>query len=417
MKTKLINLVLLAGLVIAARAQTAAPVSGGGAAPPSAQPQSSEADLEKLVAPIALYPDPLLATLLPASAYPLDIVKAARFIANTNNIPKIDSQPWDSNVKALARFPDVIQKMNDDLDWTSSLGEAFANDQKSVMNAIQVMRDKAQEAGSLKTTPQQTVTVTNTVVQQTVNQQVVVVTNTVVQIVPTSPGVIYVPTYNPTIVYGTPVVYGAPTPGAVAAASVISFGVGMTMGAIMANNCNWHSGGVYVGPRGGVAWSGGYHGDVEVNRDVNRTVNRNVNRENVNNVNRNNFNNNNVNRNNVNNNNFNNYNGNRNTRQSTTANTGGQQKWQADPSRRETASGASPASRGWGGGNYSGQRDAFDNSGGASQAQSASQRGTTSRSGGQFNGAGQSSGGAQRSGGFQRSGGAQRSGGGFRGRR
>src|SRR5215469_3644661 len=120
------------------------------------------------------------------------------------------------------------------------------------MNAIQVMRNKAEDAGTLKTTPQQTVTVTNTVVQQTVNQEVVMVTNTIVQIVPTTPGVIYVPTYSPTVVYGTvvygtPVVYGAPAPGAVAAASAISFGVGMTMGAIMANNCNWHSGGVYVG--------------------------------------------------------------------------------------------------------------------------------------------------------------------------
>src|SRR5215469_13123037 len=108
------------------------------------------------------------------------------------------------------------------------------------MNAIQVMRNKAEDAGTLKTTPQQTVTVTNTVVQQTVNQEVVMVTNTIVQIVPTTPGVIYVPTYSPTVVYGTPVVYA--TPGAVAAASAISFGVGMTMGAIMANNCNWYRG-------------------------------------------------------------------------------------------------------------------------------------------------------------------------------
>src|SRR5215469_10445756 len=187
MKTKLqlIYTVFLAAFLATARAQTDAPASAGAAAPPSAPPQASEADLEKLVAPIALYPDPLLATLLPASVYPLDIVKAARFIADTNNIPKIDSQPWDENVKALARFPDVIKKMNDDLDWTSSLGDAFANDQKSVMNAIQVMRKKAEDAGSLKTTPEQTVTVTNTVVQQTVNQEVVMVTNTVVQIVPT----------------------------------------------------------------------------------------------------------------------------------------------------------------------------------------------------------------------------------------
>src|SRR5215469_17526433 len=119
MKTKLqlIYVVFLAAFVATVRAQTDAPASGGAAAPPSAPPQASEADLEKLVAPIALYPDPLLATLLPASAYPLDIVQAARFIKDTNNISKLDSQPWDSNVKALAQFPDVIQKMNDDIAW------------------------------------------------------------------------------------------------------------------------------------------------------------------------------------------------------------------------------------------------------------------------------------------------------------
>src|SRR3974377_525883 len=109
-------------------AQTADSPPANASAPPAAPPQRSEADLEKLVAPIALYPDPLLATLLPASAYPLEIVQAARFIKDTNNIAKVDSQPWDENVKALAKFPDVINKMNDDLDWTSNLGQAFVDD-------------------------------------------------------------------------------------------------------------------------------------------------------------------------------------------------------------------------------------------------------------------------------------------------
>src|SRR5215471_17580715 len=116
--------------------QTDSSPTANPSAPPSAPPQRSEADLEKLVAPIALYPDPLLATLLPASAYPVEIVQAARFVKDTNNISKVDSQPWSQSVKALCHFPDVLQKMNDDLSWTSDLGEAFVQDQKSVMNAI-----------------------------------------------------------------------------------------------------------------------------------------------------------------------------------------------------------------------------------------------------------------------------------------
>src|SRR5262252_5903983 len=108
---KIVKAGLLAILAVLASAvftyaQTAPAADANASAPPSAPPQRSEADLEKLVGPIALYPDPLLATLLPASAYPLEIVQCARFIKDTNNIAKLDSQPWDSNVKALAQFPD-----------------------------------------------------------------------------------------------------------------------------------------------------------------------------------------------------------------------------------------------------------------------------------------------------------------------
>src|SRR5215472_12296258 len=122
----LMGLVLVAG-VAACLGQTEAQAPTNPTGPASAPVQRSEADLEKLVAPIALYPDPLLATLLPASTYPLEIVQAARFIKDTNNIPKVDSQSWDQNVKALCHFPDVVAKMNDDLDWTSNLGQAFAD--------------------------------------------------------------------------------------------------------------------------------------------------------------------------------------------------------------------------------------------------------------------------------------------------
>ncbi|HRY49451.1 MAG TPA: DUF3300 domain-containing protein, partial [Candidatus Paceibacterota bacterium] len=241
------------------------------APPPAAPPKRTAADLENLVAPIALYPDPLIATILPASVYPLEIVQAARFVKDTNNLAKLDQQPWDENVKAAARVPEVIQKMNEDLQWTISLGEAFLAQDKELMDAIQVLRGKAQKAKTLQTTPQQIVTVTNIIVEKTIEQQVVVVTNTVVQIQPSNPEVIYVPQYNPTVVYAPPPTYVYDP-----YAPLVTFGVGMAVGAIIANNCDWHYGGVYVGHHGFVAWGGGgYHGDVDI--DINNNYNRNVN--------------------------------------------------------------------------------------------------------------------------------------------
>jgi len=113
----------------AAPSANAAPAANP-AAPPSAPPEKSDADLDKLVAAIALYPDPLLATVLPASAYPLEIVQAARFVKDTNNIAKLDTQPWDDNVKAVAKFPDVINQMNDNIQWTATLGTRSSTSRK-----------------------------------------------------------------------------------------------------------------------------------------------------------------------------------------------------------------------------------------------------------------------------------------------
>ena len=264
--------------------------------------------MEKLVAPIALYPDPLIATLLPASVYPLEIVQAARFVADTNNLAKLDAQPWDENVKAVARVPAVIKKMNDDLAWTVELGEAFLAQDKDVMDAIQSMRGKAQKAGTLQTSPQQIVTVTNVIVEKTVEQKVVVVTNTIVEIQPSNSSVVYVPTYNPTrSITRRPLMYVNPYP-------LLTFGAGMAMGAIIANNCDWHHGGCY-------------HGDVNV--DIDRNVNRNVNR-----------------------------NGNVNSATGARASsTSGQKKWQPDQSRLSKSGSPSAATsargteaRGWGSG-------------------------------------------------------------------
>ena len=309
------------------------------APPPSAPAKRSQADLEKLVAPIALYPDPLIATLLPASVYPLEIVQAARFVANTNNLANLDAQPWDDNVKAVARVPAVIQKMNDELSWTMDLGEAFLAQDKDVMDAIQNMRGKAQKAGTLRTSPQQIVVVTNTIIEKTVEQQLVFVTNTIVQIQPANPQVVYVPTYNPYTVYYPPpaYVYNPYAP-------LVTFGVGIAVGAIIANNCDWNHGGCY-------------HGNVNVNVNNNYNQNNNYNRNNNYNQN------NNYNRNNNYNNQNNNYNRN-NLNNSGNASGGGNrptqqtaQKWQPDQNRLSKSGAPSTAnsartmdSRGWGSG-------------------------------------------------------------------
>jgi hypothetical protein len=255
----------LAALCFAGVAPAQDPTSATNAsavAPPSAPAQRSPAELEKLAMPIALYPDPLLAIMLPASVYPLEIVQAARFVKDTNNIPKIDDQPWDENVKEVARIPEVIHKMNDDLSLTIELGQAFLDQQKELMDTIQALRLKAQKAGTLQTTPQQVVSVTNMVVVQTNVTQIVYVTNQIVEIQPANPQVIYVPTYPYTVYYPPPAyVYNPYAP-------LITFGVGVAVGAIIANNCNWYHGCVY---------RGGYYGNVNINVNRNVNINRNVN--------------------------------------------------------------------------------------------------------------------------------------------
>src|SRR5215471_15869093 len=179
-----------------ATATTQAPAPEANPAPPPSGPAKlSSAELEKLVMPIALHPDPLIAVILPASVYPLEIVQAARFVKDTNNIPKVDDQDWDDNVKEVAKFPDLIAKMDADLNWTVQLGQAFLDQPKELMDTIQSLRAKAQKAGTLRTTPQQIVTVTNVIVRETNYTQVVTVTNTVVQVAPANPQVVYVPSY------------------------------------------------------------------------------------------------------------------------------------------------------------------------------------------------------------------------------
>ena len=155
-------------------------------------------ELEQLVSPIALYPDALLAQILMASTYPLEIVSADRWVKANPNLQDqvledaLQTQPWDPSVKSLAAFPQVLTMMNDQLDWTQKLGNAFLAQQKDVMDAVQLLRAKVQAQGNLQTTPEQKV-----IVKQPAGSQ-----TTVVKIEPASPQVVYVPTYNPTVVYG-----------------------------------------------------------------------------------------------------------------------------------------------------------------------------------------------------------------------
>lgn len=184
----------------------------------------SSDQLQKLVAPIALYPDPLLAQVLPASTYPLEIVDAARVVKSQSDESKIDSQNWDPSVKAVAHYPSVLQMMNNKLDWTQQLGQAVMNQQPDVLAAVQALRAQAKKQGNLKTTPQQNVSDSGS--------------NIV--IVPSDPQVVYVPSYDPTVIYTTP----AP------AYPLMGFGAGFAMGAWMSM---------------GFAWGGGWGGGAIVN--------------------------------------------------------------------------------------------------------------------------------------------------------
>ena len=278
------------------------------------------------VAPAARVPDNLVAIVLASSTYPDQITAAWQWMQQNGGLKgqqlmqSVDQQPWDASVKGLTQFPDVLEQMATNLSWTSSLGDAYFNASQNVMNAVQVMRQRAYQAGNLKSTPQQNVQVENqpagtepVAASSGAEQQVTVVQSPPQTIViqPAQPEVVYVPSYNPTAVYGAPV---PPPPGYSTAAMVttglVSFGVGMMVGAAINNNnncCGW----------GYNSWNTGWNNaSVNYNKNVyvsnSNTVNRNYNNANYNNVNRNNINANNVNANNVNRNNVNANNVNRN---------------------------------------------------------------------------------------------------------
>jgi len=249
-------------------------------------PQTPE-QLQALVAPIALYPDALVAQILTASTFPDQVAIASYWMEQNSSLKgtalmtAVDTQNWDPSVKALTQFPSVLSNLSKNLTWTSSLGEAFHDQQAEVMTAIQTLRAKAKAAGNLKTTPQVTV------VQQSPD---------VIVIQPTNPQIVYVPTYNPTVVYGTPYVVPYSYSGwDVAAAGIIGFGAGIAVGAMMAGgccgwgysswNCGWHGtavvyhGGAYYGNSGwhGGYYNGGYHNSYGYNNNYNHYNNSNYN--------------------------------------------------------------------------------------------------------------------------------------------
>ena len=251
---------------------------------PTETAPNSTSELQSLVAPIALYPDALVAQILTAATFPDQVAIAEYWLQQNTSLTgsalmqAVDTQSWDPSVKALTQFPSVLTNLAHNLTWTSSLGEAFHNQQAEVMTAIQTLRAQAKAAGNLKSTPQVTV------VQQ--SPQVIVIQ-------PANPQIVYVPQYNPTVIYGTPYVTPGYSAGDVAAAAVIGFGVGVAVGAMMSGgggccswgysswNCGWHGtavvyhGGAYYGNSAwhGGYYNGGYHNSYGYNNSYNNSYN------------------------------------------------------------------------------------------------------------------------------------------------
>src|SRR5437879_122294 len=232
--------------------------------PPSAPSQSGDQvskippdQLDSLVAPIALYPDPLLAQTLAASTYPLEIIQLQQWLLKNPGLKDkaladaVAKQPWDPSIQAMAALPDVVKRLADDIQWTTDLGNAFLAQQSDVMDAVQRMRKKAQDTGNLKSTEQQKV------------ETKVIESKSVIVVEQADPQVVYVPSYDPVVVYGPPVypyppIYYPPA-GYYAAGLAISFGVGMMMGAFWSGGWGWNSG-----------WGGNNNININNNNNFNR---------------------------------------------------------------------------------------------------------------------------------------------------
>ncbi len=223
--SKQLLILLLCCLLVrsTAQADSYGPMSQSNEQSPTPPAQQSPQELQQLVAPIALYPDALVAQILAASTYPTQIVEADRWLQSHSDLKgeklaqEVDKQPWDPSVKALAQFPSVLENMDKNLSWTSSLGEAYANEPQDVTDAVQTMRQQARKAGKLNSNEQENVTTQG---------------DTII-IEPADPDVVYVPAYDPWLVYGAPIVaYPGwyPVPGIFLGGVEIGFGIGFGVG-------------------------------------------------------------------------------------------------------------------------------------------------------------------------------------------
>jgi len=285
----------------------ARPLAQAAASQEQEAPKIPSVQLDSLVAPIALYPDPLLTQVLVASTYPLEIIQLQQWIEKHKDLKDqaltdaVQKQDWDPSIQAMAVLPEVVKQLAENIKWTTDLGNAFLVQQSDVMDAVQRMRKKAMDAGNLKSSEQQKV------------ETKVVETKPVVVIVQANPQVVYVPTYNPVVVYGPPVypyppIY-YPPPSYYAAGAAVAFGVGVAIGAA------YHGG-----------WGYNYRwGSSNVNINVNNNYVSHYNKANINTGN--------INRGNVNTGNVNTGNINRASNQPA----GGSNTWQHNPQHRGAA--------------------------------------------------------------------------------
>lgn len=240
-------------------------------APPQTGDQASKIppdQLDSLVAPIALYPDPMLAQTLAASTYPLEIIQLQQWLLKNPGLKDkaladaVAKQPWDPSIQAMAGLPEVVKRLADDIQWTTDLGNAFLAQQGDVMDAVQRMRKKAQDNGNLKSTEQQKV------------ETKVIENKSVIVVEQANPQVVYVPSYDPMVVWGAPLypyppIYYPPA-GYYAAGLAISFGVGMMMGAFWSGGWGW-----------GCGWS---NNNININNNNNFNRNTNIGGGNRNNI-------------------------------------------------------------------------------------------------------------------------------------
>ncbi|MGV0954229.1 MAG: DUF3300 domain-containing protein, partial [Fluviibacter sp.] len=256
---------LIVGLLSAALAlPIAVPMAHAQDASQQSAQKLSQAQLSALVAPIALYPDPLVSQVLMASTYPLEVAEAYNWQKSNSRLSgsalnqALQQQNWDASVKSLVSFPPVLGMMGSQLSWTQELGNTVLAQQSDVMSAIQTLRAKARASGALQSNSQQTVSTQGSGASESIIIQ------------PANPQVVYVPSYNPAVVYGgwpypayPPYTYYPP--GYVAGTALLSFGVGMAVGAALWGGCHW----------GGGGWGGG--NSLTVNNNTYNNFNRNTN--------------------------------------------------------------------------------------------------------------------------------------------